>query len=692
MKKQFWILIYIILYPFALVAQIQLDSLKDLVNKASDDEKIELLIQMAWEQRSDFPDSSLIYLEEAHGLAHKTKHPEFLPKIINFQGVAYRYAGDYFKSLEKFKQALNEAQVMTDTLQIAHSYHNLGSIRQTQSNYEAAYRNFSKALTLFGNLKDTIGMGYCYQSFAIAYHSQGKHQKAIEMAEMSLELRKTTYDKRTISSALIELAHIYQKMGAYSRALEVLFEAKNYALTLDEKTRSGEVSLEIAETYYLRGDYGQALNNARIANNILQRVSNEIMTIRANLLLGKIYYKIRKHNMAEPYLKYVLGPQNKTGQLSLKSDALFHLSRIKERQGKHKDALSYFKKFNAVEDSILNIDKSKEIGRLETRFELMQKEQENTHLKEQEKVNQNIIQKHQERNIALVIVVILGTGLIGLLIWKNRQTNSLFSQLKEQKEKTEQQYAEVKRNKEQLEDINKEKDGLMGIVAHDLKAPLNRIKGYMQIIKLTGSFTEEQDQYLQGIEQSAENGRNLIRDLLDVSAYEGDNLSLHIEDFSLNDLATRTVNTYAMEAQKKGIKVNQQFEQDLHIVSDYALLSRIIENLFSNAIKFSPNDKQVYVRLWSEQNKAMISIKDEGPGFNEEDKKKMFKKFQRLTAQPTGGENSTGLGLAIVKTLLERLSGKIELVSETGKGAEFVLSFPMSISNIPKLKPKHSQP
>lgn len=105
-------------------------------------------------------------------------------------------------------------------------------------------------------------------------------------------------------------------------------------------------------------------------------------------------------------------------------------------------------------------------------------------------------------------------------------------------------------------------------------------------------------------------------------------------------------------------------------------MNRIIDNLVSNAIKFSPRNSQVSVVGKKEGDAIIISVKDNGPGFLESDRTFLFQKFKRLSAQPTGGESSNGLGLAIVKTLIDRLGGEIALSSEPGNGAEFIVRIP----------------
>jgi signal transduction histidine kinase len=105
-------------------------------------------------------------------------------------------------------------------------------------------------------------------------------------------------------------------------------------------------------------------------------------------------------------------------------------------------------------------------------------------------------------------------------------------------------------------------------------------------------------------------------------------------------------------------------------------LRRVLENLLSNALKFSPSGKTVQISLTQSAGVHRIAIKDQGPGISPADQKNLYRKFHKLSARPTGGESSSGLGLAIVKTLVEQLGGEIALTSEVGVGSSFVVSFP----------------
>lgn len=102
-------------------------------------------------------------------------------------------------------------------------------------------------------------------------------------------------------------------------------------------------------------------------------------------------------------------------------------------------------------------------------------------------------------------------------------------------------------------------------------------------------------------------------------------------------------------------------------------MTQVYENLISNAIKFSPANKNINVKIWEDGEKIRSIISDEGPGISKEDQKKLFGKFQVLSTKPTGGEKSTGLGLSIVKKYIEAMKGKVWCESEPGKGAHFYI-------------------
>ncbi len=235
----------------------------------------------------------------------------------------------------------------------------------------------------------------------------------------------------------------------------------------------------------------------------------------------------------------------------------------------------------------------------------------------------------------------------------------------------------ITQKNEQLERLSLDKTEFLGIAAHDLKNPIYNISMLAKVIKDEDLNKEEIDEFAGDIITTSERMLELIRNLLDINAIEQGKLKMNVESVVLGDIAKSCVDNYLERAKAKGITLHYSAPEDMpKVLTDFGFTLQILDNLISNALKYSPYDKNVWVTLKTDAGKAFISIKDEGPGLSDEDQKKLFGKFARLTPQPTGDEHSTGLGLSIAKRYAESLKGDIKLVSILGEGCDFILELP----------------
>ncbi|RAV99002.1 sensor histidine kinase [Pseudochryseolinea flava] len=234
---------------------------------------------------------------------------------------------------------------------------------------------------------------------------------------------------------------------------------------------------------------------------------------------------------------------------------------------------------------------------------------------------------------------------------------------------------ELRVSNEELINLNLEKNNLIGIVAHDLKSPLSQILSLLSLIKLTGKIDADSQKYLGFMETSTSRLMDMIGKILDVDGIESKQLNLKMERVSLDQVFNAVTDRFIDEAIKKKINIARNIDKSAIAKVDKNYVEQVLENLVSNAIKFSPLDKNVFVNLHVEADRVICEIKDEGPGLTEDDKKKLFSKYQKLSARPTGNESSTGLGLSIVKKFVGAMDGEIWCESEEGKGASFYVSF-----------------
>lgn len=232
-----------------------------------------------------------------------------------------------------------------------------------------------------------------------------------------------------------------------------------------------------------------------------------------------------------------------------------------------------------------------------------------------------------------------------------------------------------------LEEASREKSEILGIVAHDLKSPLSGIQGLAELVQM-GIDEASSQQAAHEIYRAAERMFLLITNLLNVNAIETGSMAINPVELDLCFAAESIVEEYTLRASAKEIAIVLDTpEKPLYALADEFALPQVIENLVSNAVKYSPQNSTVCVRVRESlpvENATMIrlEVQDEGPGISEKDQEKLFGKFSRLSAQPTGGEHSTGLGLNIAKKIVEAMKGKIWCESELGRGSTFIIELP----------------
>jgi signal transduction histidine kinase len=228
-----------------------------------------------------------------------------------------------------------------------------------------------------------------------------------------------------------------------------------------------------------------------------------------------------------------------------------------------------------------------------------------------------------------------------------------------------------------LLEANREKNEVIGIVAHDLKNPISGILLTAETIQkyyaqLSGQEVEKQMLRIMAV---AERMKAIVMNLLDIQRIESGQFQLNIIPISVKKNINEMIAEHAERAIAKEIHINLVFpDTEIAVLADYSAFHEVMDNVVSNALKFSFPQSQIAIEVMVSQDSSVrICVKDGGPGLTTEDQSKLFGKFMRLSAQPTGGEHSTGLGLSIVKKLVEAMNGRIWCESEVGKGATFII-------------------
>ena len=232
------------------------------------------------------------------------------------------------------------------------------------------------------------------------------------------------------------------------------------------------------------------------------------------------------------------------------------------------------------------------------------------------------------------------------------------------------------KNKELIA-LNQEKNEFLGIAAHDLKNPLSGFLGLADLIlDVDGNITKEELlDYAKLLQTGSSNMFQLITNLLDVNAIESGKININLQQIEPPQLIAEIIQNYTERAHRKNIIIHFDIQSDSHILTDAQIARQILDNLISNAIKYSPLGKNIYIRLYQTETNICCGIQDEGFGLSEADQQKLFIKFTRLATKPTGDEHSTGLGLFIVKKLADAIKAHVRCYSELGHGTTFTVEF-----------------
>jgi two-component system sensor histidine kinase/response regulator len=241
----------------------------------------------------------------------------------------------------------------------------------------------------------------------------------------------------------------------------------------------------------------------------------------------------------------------------------------------------------------------------------------------------------------------------------------------------------LKMTRDRLKQLAEDKDELLGILAHDLKSHLGGMQMSASVLRNRIAQLSEQKraQLCENIYHSTGQLLAFVKEFLANSAADH-GFELRTEIVDIAGIVRRVAQDYDEAALRKNLKIHCEIPPEpLNALVDHTATTQVFDNLVSNAVKFSPPNREIRLVLRATGDHIECRVRDHGPGFSEEDKARMFRRYGRLSARPTGGEPSTGLGLSIVKKLVQAMKGDLTCDSAPDQGATFTVRLPRCNSN-----------
>jgi len=236
----------------------------------------------------------------------------------------------------------------------------------------------------------------------------------------------------------------------------------------------------------------------------------------------------------------------------------------------------------------------------------------------------------------------------------------------------------LKDARDELRELNELKNQFLGMASHDIKGPIGRIEQTIEtILKHKENFTPKQMEQLGLVKKEAKGIFNLISDLLNVTKIETGKVGLDKKLVDISALIKEVSKMNEISAEAKGIHIETVIDPKVpKVVVDPDRILEVMDNLLTNAMKFSEKGQSISINFRSVENGVEFSVSDEGVGIPEDELPRLFQRFAKISTQPKSGEKGTGLGLSICKQIVELHNGKITAESKDGKGVRFTVFLP----------------
>lgn len=257
--------------------------------------------------------------------------------------------------------------------------------------------------------------------------------------------------------------------------------------------------------------------------------------------------------------------------------------------------------------------------------------------------------------------------------------------LKNAVQETNDAYRTIKSQNKKIIAADKIKNEFLASVSHELRTPLNAIIGFSDILtsQVYGDLNDKQVTYVKDIQIAGIQLLGMVNEILDISKIEANAIKLVKRYFEVSRPVIETCNILMPLIKNKNINLSYHIDKDIDIFADYQKIQQVLYNLLSNAIKYTPDKGSIVITVTNTAKKVRFSIKDSGIGIDKKDQKRIFGKFVQLEDAFYKKETSTGLGLTITKQLVEMHKGTIKIISEKGKGAEFIVTLPIELVEEP---------
>lgn len=659
-------------------------------------------------------DSSIFYYQKSQKLFKELGDLDGVHDINYNLGLLHASIAEYYKAISYYKKDFTYRSQMKDTLGIADGYLNMGAVYLYQGDNQNAYKNFTASIPYFEQAGDMLSVAKVNFNLGTIQWNYSNYDLALNDFFSSLEVFEQEGDHYLLASCLENIAGVYENMGNYENALkyygaslkhseevgDARLTASNYhslGTVMDKNSKKDSAlyyfdnSVKLSEesgfkdllslNYHSLGvlyarenvEKGISFLNKSIALKKTIEVDN--FNIATSLYeLGNIYTNQQEFAKAQNTLEEGWKVSRLTDSKEIQSKLSFALFELYKARGDERRALSYLEQYHVLKDSIFDEETNKNVVAREIQYETAKKDQQIQLLVAEKELQQSEVvvnealaqQNATQRNLLLAGIVSL--VVISVLLFRNYSTKLKSRELI---------------NKKQQEFVNL-RSRFFTNISHEFRTPLTLILSPLRDLL---SSKQEEREHKESYELMLRNGEKLlelVNQLLDLAKLEAGTMPLQVSEADLKTFLKTITASFSSFANYQKISFNIDIAPEIESAwFDSDALEKIINNLLSNAFKFTPKGGEIHFNatLQGSYKRGVsflkIEVKDSGKGIPNTDLKKVFDRFYQVDDSSNTEKSGTGVGLALTKELTELHHGNISASSRERKGTTFTVMLPI---------------
>ncbi|GJQ32544.1 MAG: hypothetical protein HBSAPP04_13830 [Ignavibacteriaceae bacterium] len=606
-------------------------------------------------------------------LNEKIRNKKLIADAYNGMGNSFWRLGGLDSALHYLKEGVEFRKGVDDLRGLAVNHNLMGLVYWRKGDTEKSYRSYLNALAIRESLGDRNEISLINNNIGLIF----QRMKYYDLAEQHIRKGMSVADSAGYETgkmySLRRLIGLNIARKNYSEAMRYVDTVVGFYVRVNNKGSLAQLYNDLGLLNENSGKRNEAVAWYVKSRDLAKELGDRFIEAFALYNLGRVERASGDTKVAEESLNRGMELANSGGYHVILRDIYFELSILFQKRGDAREANNYLTRHLELKDSILSEGALTAIGEMRIRYEIERS-------KERQEYLESILEERNRTTLVLLILVVffLGGGAsIGFLFLRQKRLGRLLQVSNDELGKINLQ---LQKSNEALTLANETKTKLFSIIGHDLKSPFVSILGFSELLKdeADGMRNREISDLTEKILGSSVKLVDLVNNLTSWALQQREMLKPQPVFFGMEEVATVVMKAAMLNMELKGIVVRGEFGRPDVVFADREMISTVLRNILTNAIKFSFEGGEIVVRGEYLGEIYRVTIEDRGVGMSEDTIRNILYGSGTISTYGTANEKGTGLGLSVSRDFIRDNGGRLDIISEPGKGSSFIVEVPTS--------------